>query len=236
MQMGITANLVIFTLLLAVLSFLRQKLVYELAGTSLLLFRTSKPGIYLYSILVLPGTIIHELSHWLMAELLQVRTGQITILPELRTDSRDERLGSVATAKTDPFRGFLIGIAPFLTGMGLLIVLGQLLSNLWMAGTIWWQIALICYGIMVLGNSMLLSRADRHTWPFIILLLLTIIFLRYYLSLPLPIWFSTSLESVFSVLNQVLGLTVAFNLAMIAGSIVLRRSVENITRRRLIHK
>ncbi|KKU25515.1 MAG: putative membrane protein [Microgenomates group bacterium GW2011_GWA2_46_16] len=121
----------IFVILIVILSALRTRLVFELSGTSLLLFDTPRPGIILYSVLVLPGTVIHELSHWLVAEILQVRTGEIVILPELTGGDGEERLGSVQTERTDPLRGFLIGIAPFLTGLLILVTLGRLFSIGW---------------------------------------------------------------------------------------------------------
>lgn len=234
--MGITAQITTFIVLVVALSFLRERLVYELSGSSLLLFHSTKPGIYLYSLLVLPGTILHELSHWLMAEILQVRTGTITVLPELTGQGREERLGSVATAKSDPFRGFFIGVAPFITGIFLLLVLGQLLLTLWDQGAVWWQLALIIYSVMVLGNSMLISRADRATWPFIFLFLLLLLFLRYYFALPLPETLVNSLGRSLMSLNWVLGLTAVFNLVMIASAYAVRRLVEKLSRQRIIRK
>lgn len=221
--MGLVPQLVIFVSLILVLSALRTRLVYELTGSSLLLFRTTKPGIYLFSILVLPGTILHELSHWLTAELLGVKTGAITILPSLSGQTKEEQLGSVATAKTDPLRGFLIGIAPLLTGLLVLVVLGQLKFSL-----------LTAYGIMVVGNSMLISRADRATWPVVIVLALlaTIVLWRYNLALPSNLINSST--SLFSQLNWVLGLTAGVNLVMICVSLLLRRGIEGITRQRIV--
>jgi hypothetical protein len=221
--MGLVPQLVIFVSLILVLSALRTRLVYELTGSSLLLFRTTKPGLYLFSILVLPGTILHELSHWLTAELLGVRTGAITILPSLSGQTKEEQLGSVATAKTDPLRGFLIGIAPLLTGLLALVILGQLKFSL-----------LTAYGIMVVGNSMLISRADRATWPVVIVLALlaTIVLWRYNLALPSNL--INSSISIFSQLNWVLGLTAGVNLVMICVSLLLRRGIEGITRQRIV--
>ena len=135
--MQLLVRLLDFIALVIILSSLRQRLVYELSGTSLLLFSTTSPGIFLYSILVLPGTIIHELSHWIVAEVLGVRTGQISIFPDLETGASTRRLGSVATAKSDPFRAFLIGIAPFISGLAILAVLGTLLSDGWGVFA-WW--------------------------------------------------------------------------------------------------
>lgn len=231
--MGTLGSTLSFAGLIFVLSLLRTKLVYELSGASLLLFGTTKPGIYFYSLLVLPGTIIHELSHWLVAEILQVRTGEIVILPELSGSGREERLGSVATAKSDPFRGFLIGIAPFITGLAILFILGQLLFSAWQKGVIWWQLALIIYGIMVVGNSMMISRADRRTWPFILILLVFVIFFFRRLELSPSPSVLTGISQSLTSLNLVLLMTAIFNLVMIWGSYIIRKLIEKLTKRRI---
>lgn len=225
----------LFVLLIITLSALRTRLVYELSGTSLLIFGTTHPGITFYSILFLPGTIIHELSHWIVAEILQVRTGEITIFPDSRDDGGEsKRLGSVATARTDPFRGFIIGLAPFISGLSILVVLGKLLSVGWGGTFPWWQLGLIIYGIMVVGNSMMISKEDRRTWPFIVVifLLIGILIFKYY---PTLITGNDSFFSqILSPLNQVLGVTAVINLVMIGGLYGLRRLIEKITKRRII--
>lgn len=235
--MPVIYALVIFIVLIIVLSSLRSRLVYELAGTSLLIFGSTRPGIIFYSLLFLPGTIIHELSHWIVAEMLQVRTGAITIFPDLEGEGvgDNQRLGSVATARSDPFRGFLIGLAPFISGLAILAALGRLLSVGWET-FIWWQLALIVYGIMVIGNSMMISESDRRTWPFIIIFfLLVIIFIStYYPSLFLG--HDSLLNGIFVPVNQVLGVTAGLNLVMIVGSYGVRRLIEVMTQKRLTHK
>jgi len=216
---------------------MRTRLVYELSGTSLLLFGDTKPGIVFYSLLVLPGTIIHELSHWLVAEILQVRTGAITIFPDLENDEggSTQQLGSVATARTDPFRGFLIGLAPFISGLAILAVLGRLLSLGW-GSYPWWQLGLIIYGTMVIGNSMMISESDRRTWPIIIVFLVIIMIM---LTLYYPVVFMNKdslLSSVLTPINQVLGMTAGLNLVMIGGSYAIRRVVESVTKKKIVHK
>jgi hypothetical protein len=200
-----------------------------------LLFGNTTPGIVLYSLLVLPGTIIHELSHWIVAEVLGVRTGQISIFPDLDTGASTRRLGSVATAKSDPFRAFLIGIAPFISGLAILAVLGTLLSDGWGVFA-WWINALIIYGIMVIGNGMMISESDRRTWPFIIVFLLIVwVFLAKQTIFDLtPFLYSLSLtlKSLISVLLVTAGL----NLVMIVGSYAIRKLIERLTGKRIIHK
>lgn len=229
--------LLIFIILIVILSLMRTRLVYELSGMSLLLFGDTKPGIVFYSLVFLPGTIIHELSHWIVAEILQVRTGAITIFPDLEDDDNRhvQRLGSVATVKTDPFRGFLIGLAPFLSGLVVLVVLGRFLFLGW-GNYLWWQLALIIYGIMVIGNSMMISESDRRTWPFIIIFFL---FVLVVLSIYYPVVFTGSnsfLNNLLKPLNQVLGMTAGLNLVMIGGLYAIRRVVESVTKKKIIHK
>lgn len=226
-------SLIILVALIIVLSALRQRLVYELSGTSLLLFGSTRPGLILYSLLVLPGTIIHELSHWITAEILLVRTGEIKIFPDAGDDASQKRLGSVATERTGPLRGFVIGIAPFVSGLAILLVLGRLLADGWGIYA-WWVLALLIYGIMVIGNSMMISESDRRTWPFIIILCLLIIILlsRTYPQLLtsynfLPVRFLTPI-------NQVLGVTASLNLVMIGGLYATRRLIQNISKRRIL--
>lgn len=227
-------SLITFVALIVTLSALRTKLVYEISGISLLLFGSTKPGLGFYSLIFLPGTIIHELSHWIVAEVLQVRTGEISIFPD-DAEGNTQRLGSVATEKTDPFRGFLIGLAPFISGVLILVVLGQLLSVGW-GVYIWWQLVLIVYGIIVVGNSMMISSSDRRSWPFIVILfaLLGILISKYYPSLLVnnyPLFIK-----ILNPLNIVLGVTAGLNLVMIVGSYTLRRLIEKMTKKRIFKK
>lgn len=226
-------SLILLIILIIVLSALRQRLVYELSGTTLLLFGSTRPGVMFYSLLVLPGTIIHELSHWITAEVLLVRTGEITIFPGADDDTGQKRLGSVATQRTGPLRGFVIGIAPFISGLAILLVLGRLLADGW-GNYSFWALALLIYGIMVVGNSMMISASDRRTWPFIIILVLLIAILisRYYPSLLTT--YNSLFITIISPLNQVLGVTAGLNLVMIGGLYATRRFIENLTKRRIL--
>ncbi len=228
--MSFGVSLTIFIVLIILLALSRTRLVYELSAISLLIFGSARHGVIFYSFIFLPGTIIHELSHWLVAELLQVRTGEITIFPDLEGETNSQRLGSVATAKSDPLRGFLIGLAPFLSGLGILLVLGQLFT--W--DLLWWQLSLVIYGVAVIGNSMMISREDRRTWPFIVVFfaLIGILVFKYYPSLIVD--HSRSIIAIMSPVNLILGVTVLLNLAIISGSYFLRRLVEKMTKRRII--
>jgi len=134
-----------------------------------------------YFLLLLPGVLVHELSHWLAAKLLRVPTGPITIGPSSKGKGVT-RLGSVSMAKADPLREGIIGMAPLTTGSVLILVIayhvfglagppdlvvdlnpGAVLSmlqgylsvpNLWL-----WV-----YLIFSISNAMLPSESDRQAW------------------------------------------------------------------------
>ena len=125
------------------------------------------------ALLYFPGTVLHEMSHYVVAKLLFVRTGKVSLLP--RFTENGIVLGSVEVGKTDFIRHFLIGIAPLLVG-----VLG-LSSCLYIVLTIsllWWQYVLVGYIVLTVLNTMTLSKSDlQEAWKIGLLLALAIIVL-----------------------------------------------------------
>lgn len=237
-NVNILQAIAVAALSIAIAAGLRNQLVFEIQGMSLLLFQSPKPGLVLYTILMLPGTIIHELSHWLVAEILQVRTGAITIFPEWEekeAGATEQRLGSVETVQTDPLRGFLIGLAPFITGIGILMVFATLLTR-WWGNAPWWQIGLVIYGSIVIGNSMLISRADRRNWPFIAILTIVVYFVGARIGLELSETATSHLAEIITNMVKALGLTICINLATIAVCFGIRKAVEHITKRKIIRR
>lgn len=77
-------------------------------------------SINLLSFLFLPGIIVHELSHLLVAAILFVPVGNMEFAPKRHGNA--VKLGSVEIAKTDPIRRSIIGFAPAF--VGLLIIIG----------------------------------------------------------------------------------------------------------------
>lgn len=233
--MGLLGATFLTILAIITLSVLRSRLLFEFVALSLLVFRTNLIGKWFYTLIFLPGTILHELSHWLVAELLGVRTGEISILPDFEDSPEDkrERLGSVQTEKTGPIRSFLIGAAPFFTGLFILWVLGDLLlSGSWLL----WQYGLILYGIIVVGSSMLLSREDRRAWPFIAILTLVLTVLYYVLPFSIPPSLISGITDLLMALNQVLFVTVGAILVIIGISYGLRRIIEKILGKKVIRR
>src|SRR5688572_31757406 len=66
----------------------------------------------LYELLVWPGTVLHELSHWVVALLLGGEPGSLSVVPS-RTE-RGWRLGAVGIRRVRGFNALPIGCAPLL--------------------------------------------------------------------------------------------------------------------------
>ena len=166
----------------------------HIQGLGLLLIGDNETAMLLYFVLLLPGIIIHELSHWLAAKLLGVRTGKITLWPSKRRGNQ-MRMGSVKVARTDPFRGSLIGLAPLISGSFAILIIGQLILGLGDLGEVlvtgnWeqiWESLLVhlqapdfwlwLYLIFAVSNAMLPSESDREPWrPVLLFMCLAALF------------------------------------------------------------
>jgi len=87
-------------------------------------------ALVVYFVLVLPGVVIHELSHWLMATLLGVRVSKFSLGPVRQGRSKRVSLGSVRVTKVDPVRASLIGLAPLLGASAVILLIGNLVLGL----------------------------------------------------------------------------------------------------------
>ncbi len=70
------------------------------------------------AIIFYPGTVIHELSHFVAAVMLLQPVHNISLIPS--REGKTLRLGYVLYEKKDVIRGILVGIAPIVTGILLL--------------------------------------------------------------------------------------------------------------------
>jgi hypothetical protein len=82
-------------------------------------------ALVLYFVLVLPGVVIHELSHLLMALLVGARVRRFSLGPVRRARGKRVSLGSIEVAKVNPLQGSLIGVAPLLAGSAAILLIGN---------------------------------------------------------------------------------------------------------------
>ena len=97
-----------------------------------LITTSSTVGITILSLLFFPGTVVHELSHWIVAEVVRVRTGEMTLYPVV--DEGGVRLGSVEIARSDPFRRLIVGLAPIMVGIVILMASYQFYAQYFLEG------------------------------------------------------------------------------------------------------
>lgn len=157
---------------------------HHLHGLGLLITGKSETAMYAYAIPLLPGVLVHELSHGLMAMLLGVRVGGLSLFPQQQDGgaaySGGIRLGLMQTVQTDKLRGSLIGAAPFIGGglVAALIaqaVLGAGMREALLLGTPMDIVATFAAGLPVtplwalyllfaIANALWPSPTDRRDW------------------------------------------------------------------------
>jgi hypothetical protein len=237
---------------LAPLFFMKRWINRHIQGLGLLLLGDNEAAMLLYFVLLLPGILIHELSHWLTAKLLGVRTGQITLWPSKRRGNQ-MRMGSVKVGRTDPFRGSLIGLAPLISGSLAILIIGQLILGLgdlgevllnrqW--GKVWGSLLahlqapdfwLWLYLIFAVSNAMLPSETDREPWrPVLLFMCLAVLF--FYLTgwvRQMPEVLATASLTSASYLAYAFSLTVLVDAIFIAVIAVLEVLVSRLTGKRV---
>lgn len=157
-------------------------------------------SINILSFLFLPGVIIHELSHMLIAVVLFVRAGNMEFTP--KTTSSGLKLGSVEIARTDPIRRAVIGFAPVFMGLVLIISIVYFFTynfSFFQDKSIYitiLAISAIVYLLFAVSNTMFSSKRDMEGTIEIIIALLIIVILLYFLGLRVPLsWVLAVLES-----------------------------------------
>ncbi len=183
---------IFFTLSILVLIFSQRLLQREIQ--IILLFFTRRPNlaIGIFSILLLPGVFLHEISHLLMAIILRVPVKKISLLPEVNKKGKI-RLGYVQTLKTDIVRDSLIGLAPLIFGLVAVAFIGS--SQLGLTNLVglpyesnlnaFWvslinlpkmtDFSLWLYLAFAISTTMIPSEADRQSWKLIILVMAIIL-------------------------------------------------------------
>jgi hypothetical protein len=153
-------------ILLALISIinLRRLIQRQLVSLVILMGGTQQQAVMVYSVIFLPGVMVHELTHFMTAAVLGVRTGDINIMPKFDTSVRNNNriaLGFVKIEKTDIFRESLIGASPLMAGF---VILGILINFISRNLSFNWQLLLALYGILTITNTMFVSREDTRAF------------------------------------------------------------------------
>lgn len=197
-------------------------------------------------LLLMPGVFVHELSHWLTARLLGLRTSKFRVWPQRHKDRIG--LGSVSVQRGGAWRDSIVGMAPLITGTMLLAIIGalafqsdQLLEQLQQGRVLdtvgqFYQAlgnadALVwAYLLFVIGNSMMPSRSDREPVKPLLLYLGFAVLIYFIVGLPLdPItallgWVLPAFQIVAGAILFTIGVDVAVILVLLVLQLLLANS------------
>jgi hypothetical protein len=180
-SMAQLSGLLWFLFMLVPLIVLQRLLHREIQAVFLILTRDSRLTMGIFSMIFLPGVFLHELSHFVVAKILQVRTGKFSIFPQSLPDGRLQ-LGYVETARSDIVRDSLIGAAPLIVGtlfVAYVAVYHLQMRVLWdvfrngQFGLFWLGIRALpqvqdfylwFYLAFAVSSTMMPSESDRHAW------------------------------------------------------------------------
>lgn len=201
---------------------LGRRFTQSLFLTSFHVTKSKSVSITILTLFLFPGTIIHELSHLFTAEILGVRTGELSLTPE-PIKSEDITTGSVAIAHTDPFRRTIIGIAPLTNGIIILGVIAYFLPS-WIttfshAPSFLTSLPLFgaFYGILVISTTMFSSSEDmKGVIPVVLCLIL--LFVGGYMAgieIRLPLAWTTKIYEGIVILAKSLGIIIGIHLSVI---------------------
>lgn len=159
-----------------------------------LLYKISRSKGFTYNtlaVIFLPGTIIHEIAHMLIAGIMLVPSGDMEIFPQI--DGDEIRFGSVKIAESDPIRRFIIGVAPVIFGLILMFAVLILSLQFFDSNTPWWQIALVIFLVFEIANTMFSSSKDMEgaLVLFLVIFSLIVVFMA-------TLYFTNNLSSFFN--------------------------------------
>ena len=184
----------LFLLELGLLFFFSRLVTYSLSQLFFRLTRSQNATIQLLSFLFLPGIIVHELAHLLVAGLLFVPVGEIEFMPQIKDGG--VKLGSVAIGKTDPIRRAIIGVAPVFVGLA--IILGSLFylsSAQFVFIPFPWNIIFLVYILFAIGSTMFSSRKDAEGLLEVLIVGAIILLTLYFIGFRLPEGFANYFSS-----------------------------------------
>ena len=138
------------------------------------ILKTPTRVVWAMNILFWPGVLIHELAHLVVARLILVKAGKLSLVPKIQANGVVE-MGSVQLPKQlDVFRFALIGLAPVYVGLAIILGLMWLgeQHELW---HVWWWWLVVGYLMFEVGNTFFDSSSDM-AWALRLSLILGLIF------------------------------------------------------------
>lgn len=184
---------------------------------------------------MLPGTVVHEVSHMLVAELTGIKTGRFSFTPEILEDNQ-VKAASITMEKPGPFRQSLIGLAPVFFGIGFISLISYFLSIQPFNHLTIKQVAIIIvlfYLLFAISNSMFSSAKDLEqiVLPIILLIILGGAFWLAGIKITFSDKLINNLNSLFKNLSASLAVTIfidllLFGLTKMVNSVMMKAHVQ----------
>lgn len=180
--MALLSQFLIFVILLALLIELGRWVTRQVQTIGWLLTGDQNATMVGYYLLMFPGIVLHEASHYLAAKLLGIKVTNFRLGPRRHKNAKTVELGSVTVHSGGTIRDSLVGVAPFVTGTAVLLLVSYLVLDVTALGAAWYDqgwrgfIAsaqampqtpdfwLWLYVIFAVSNAMMPSASDRKPW------------------------------------------------------------------------
>ena len=244
-------SILYFLVVFALTILLQQWLHRHIQGFALALTGNAGCAIRLLFYLLLPGVVLHEASHYVVARLLLVRTNGVSIGIG-STRKRQVSLGSVNIERTDPLRESLVGVAPFVVGLTAIWLIAGWGFGVWpnsgatlaqMAQRVRdyasdWTTWLDLYLIFAVSTAMIPSESDRAPWGPVVTLFglgIAILFLLGWTPRVPPDWVTLA-RQLLDALTFALGIAVIVNSAIAVALWILERTVERLSGKRVEYR
>ena len=247
MDKAVLASLLFLLILPIPLIYLQRSVQREIQAIFLILTRQPEISTALFSLLFFPGVLLHEVSHFLMAHLLGVRTGRFSLIPR-RLGGGRLQLGYVETASTDFVRDALIGTAPLIAG-GIFVAFAGIsrleLNVLWKDFTLggsgstlmvlksiltqpdFW---LWFYLTFTVSSTMMPSASDRRAWIPILVMMVTMTALALLAGAGpwILLKLGTTIKSALDAVSVVFAITVLIHLILLLPAWVIRKVISRV--------
>ncbi len=180
--MSLLSQSIVFSVTLVVLIQLGRWVTRQVQTIGWLLSGDENITMIGYYLLMFPGILLHELSHFVTAKVLGVKVTDFRLGPRKRKNSNSIELGSVSVYSGGTIRDSLVGVAPFVAGTSVLLLVSYTVFDVGTLGRMWnvegWNgflrsvrtmpqtpdFWLWLYVIFTVSNAMMPSRADRKPW------------------------------------------------------------------------
>ena len=166
--------------------------------------------IFVIALLYLPGTVVHELSHYIVALILNLHPREISFFPV--TEGARVRLGHVLFEKEkgDFVRPLLVGIAPLLGGLAVL----WLFTRIHLNGIVLW------YLVWSVTANMFSSKQDLVDLIYVVPVVLLVGLILYLFPLSIPPAYEAQILHPFLVFLDTLQPVLLFSAAIHAILVV----------------